>query len=67
MAAGGKVVKGVHHDIELRDERHPELGLLDVVAVVLDNAVGVELEHSLRRHLGFGLANVVLAEEKLAV
>ena len=69
VAARVDVVEAVEHDVEGAEEVEGELWRLDVAVRRLDRELLAvrELEHRLPRDLGLGAADVLGAEEELAV
>jgi len=69
VAARVDVVERVEHDVEALEELEPESLVLDVAVPRrhLERSVVRKLEDGLARHLGLRAADVLLAEEELAV
>jgi hypothetical protein len=67
VTAGIEVVEGVENDDKLAEPVDIELGVLDVCVMCLDLDVWVELGSGLAGDQSFGLLDVGMAEEELAV
>lgn len=67
VIASGAIVQRVQHDGELLVETDAVVGGEDAVVVRLDGDVRIEAERTLARHLGLGLADVLLVEQELPV